>query len=219
MTTETSSLPDLDPTLDLSFDDGALVVPDDVADLMFRSARTVSDFTDEPVTDAQLEAVHDLVKWGPTALNTTPMRLLVVRSPEARARLARHMAEGNRQRVLDAPLTLVVAADPAFHRHLPTLLPHAPGKAEELEPAVEAREAMARTNTLLQAGYLILGLRAAGLASGAMGGLDAAGVDAEFFAASGWRTLLVLNVGHARGEGTHRPRAPRLGWGTVSAAV
>ena len=35
-------------------------------DLLFREAHTANAFTDEPVTDAQMRAVYDLVKWGPT---------------------------------------------------------------------------------------------------------------------------------------------------------
>src|SRR5690242_12364028 len=147
MTTDTTVLDGLDfPTPDLA-------VTDDVADLLFREARTVGAFTSDEVTDEQIAAVYDLVKWGPTALNTTPLRLLVVRSAEARARLAAHMAEGNRERVLAAPVSIVLAADPGFHAHLPVLAPHMAALADALEPQVEQREQMARTNALLQAGY------------------------------------------------------------------
>ncbi|WP_369824498.1 malonic semialdehyde reductase [Cellulosimicrobium sp. CUA-896] len=162
------------------------------------------------MTDEQLAAVYDLVKWGPTAMNTLPLRVLAVRSPEARARLVAHMADGNKERVAQAPLSLVVAYDPAFHEHMDTLMPHMPGIRENLAAAPEVRDEMARTNALLQAGYLVVGLRAAGLATGPMNGMDRDGIDAEFFADNGWRSLLVINVGVARGEGTSYPRAPRL---------
>jgi 3-hydroxypropanoate dehydrogenase len=188
----------------------ALRVDDATADLLFREARTTRDFTDAEVTDEQLAAVYDLVKWGPTAMNTLPLRVLAVRSPEARERLVAHMADGNKERVADAPLSLVVAYDPAFHEHMDTLMPHKPGIRENLAGAPEVRDEMARTNALLQAGYLVVGLRAAGLATGPMTGMDRDGIDAEFFAASGWRSLLVVNVGVARGAGTSYPRAPRL---------
>lgn len=205
---------------DLELDLTAGPVPAGVADQLFRTARSVRTFTDEPVTDDDLEAVWDLAQWGPTALNTSPLRLLVVRTPQARQRLAAHMAEGNRQRVLDAPLSLVLAADPSFHEHLPILAPHVPGKADELAAApVAARAGMARTNALLQAGYLIVAVRAVGLAAAPMGGMDTAAVDAEFFAESGWQTLFVLNVGRARGDGDAFPRAPRLGLDQVSRTV
>jgi len=213
MTTDTTVLDGLD------FPTPSLAVADDVADLLFRSARTVGAFTDEPVTDEELAGVYDLIKWGPTAINTTPLRLLVVRTPEARERLSKHVNEGNRDRVLAAPVTLIVASDPGFHRHMPTLAPHMAALGEALDPQVEQREQMARMNTLIQFGYLIVGLRAAGLDAGPMAGLDTAGVDAEFFAENGWQSQLIINVGHREGEGTHYPRAARHTYDEVSLTV
>lgn len=67
-------------------------------ELLFREARTANTFTDEPVTDEQVQAIYDLVKYGPTAFNQSPLRITLVRSPEARERLVKHMAEGNRRR-------------------------------------------------------------------------------------------------------------------------
>jgi len=187
-----------------------LQIDDATADRLFREARTTARFTDAEVTDEQIAAVYDLIKWGPTAMNTVPLRLLAVRSPEARERLVAHMNDGNKERVAAAPLALVVAYDPAFHQHLDTLFPHVPGVRENLDGVPEVRDDMGRTSALIQTGYLVVGLRAAGLAAGPMNGMDFAGVDAEFFADSGWKSLLVINVGVADGEGTPYPRAPRL---------
>ena len=213
MTTDTTVLDGLD------FPTPPLAVADDVADLLFREARTAAEFVPGEVTDAQLEAVYDLVKWGPTAMNTLPMRMLVVRTPEARARLAALMNEGNRDRVLAAPVSIVVAADPGFHQHIPTLAPHAAGFKDVLEGQPETRESMARTNALIQAGYLIVGLRAAGLGTGAMGGMDFQGIDDAFFVDNGWKSLLVINVGNVEGAGTSRPRGERLTYGQASLTV
>ena len=69
---------------------------------------------------------------------------------------------------------------------------------------------MARTSGLIQVGYLILALRTRGLQVGPLGGFDAAGVDADLFAESGWNSLLVLNVGWDVAEGGTHPRADRL---------
>ena len=193
-----------------TLDGTALSIDDQTADLLFRQARTTAAFTSTEVTDEQIADVYDLVKWGPTAMNIVPLRLLLVRSSQARARLAAHMNEGNRDRVLAAPLSIVLAADPGFHRHLPTLAPHRAELVDVLEPAVEQREQMARTNALIQAGYFIVGLRAAGLSAGPMNGMDAAGIDAEFFAENGWKSFLVVNVGYPEGAGTTFPRAQRL---------
>jgi 3-hydroxypropanoate dehydrogenase len=213
MTTDTTILDGLD------FDATGYAISDEAADLLFRAARTVGAFTDEPVTDEELAAVYDLLKWGPTAMNITPLRLLVVRTPEARARLAKHVNDGNRDRVLAAPVTLIVASDPRFHDHLPVLAPHRAEMVDWFEGQVEQREEMARMNTLIQLGYLVVALRAAGLDAGPMAGLDLAAVDAEFLAEQGWKSQLIVNVGHRDGVGTPHPRAGRLSYEQVSLTV
>jgi 3-hydroxypropanoate dehydrogenase len=216
VTTEASDLTDLDFS---DLDASPLAVSDDVADLLFRQARTVNAFADEEVPDATVRAAYDLVRWGPTAMNSSPLRLLLVRTLEGRARLAPHMAEGNRDRVLAAPLTIVAATDTHFHHHLGTLAPHVVGAAENFESNPEARTGVARQSGLIQVGYLITGLRAAGLHVGPMSGFDTAGVDAEFFADSGWRSLLVLNVGQPATENATRPRGLRLAFTDVARTV
>lgn len=190
-----------------------------IADRLFHGPRTVGRFLDTPVPDDLLREVYDAVRWGPTSMNTSPLRVLVVRTPEARARLAAHMGDFNRERVLAAPVSLVVAADTDFHLHMPLLVPHAPTAGDGLAHQHEMRAGMSRDNTWLQTGYLVVGLRAAGLGVGAMTGMDAAGVDGEFLAGTSWRTQAVLNVGWPDGEGTDRPRAPRLAWDQVSRTV
>ena len=217
MTTETTDLSELDFPTDLEA--APLSIGDDVADLLFREARTVNAFADEEVPDGAVRAAYDLVRWGPTAMNTVPLRLILVRTPDARARLAAHMKEGNRARVLAAPLTIVAAADTNFHRHLATLAPHAVGMVDTLEGDAGTRSAMARQSGLIQVGYLITGLRAAGLHVGAMGGYDAAGIDAEFFAENGWQSLLVVNVGQPAAVDATRPRAERLTFADVARTV
>jgi len=213
MTTDATVLDGLD------FPTPGLAVSDDVADLLFREARTVGAFNQDDVSDEQIAAVYDLVKWGPTAMNTVPLRLLVVRTPEARSRLAALMPEGNRERVLAAPVTLVLAADPGFHKHLPVLAPHMASFADVLEPQAETRDEMARMNALIQAGYLVVGLRAAGLDAGPMAAGDTQGIDDAFFSENGWKSLFVVNIGHRDGAGTHRPRAERLAFADASLTV
>lgn len=95
-------------------------------DLLFLEARTANSFTGEPVTDEQIEAVHDLVKYGPTSMNQQPLRMVLVRSAEARERLLGHMSEGNRAKTATAPLVAILAADNEFHEELPSQFPHAP---------------------------------------------------------------------------------------------
>lgn len=184
---------------------------DDAAlDLLLRDARTVNTFTDEHVDPAEIEAAYGDLRWGPTAMNISPLRLAVIPRGAARERLATHLAEANRAKTLAAPLTVVAAADPAFHTHLATLAPHRSGLADSLEGNLEQRRSMARTNGLIQVGYLIVTLRARGLQVGPLGGFDAAGVDADLLVDRGWQSLLVLNVGRAAADGGTHPRAERL---------
>lgn len=204
---------------DLDLDANPLAIEDSVADLLFRDARTVNTFSDEEVTDAQVQSAYELLRWGPTAMNTTPLRLLLVRSPEARVRLAAHMNEGNRERVLAAPLTIVAAADADFHEHLGTLLPHMPGARDMFAGDAEARAGMSRTSALIQVGYLVVALRAVGLHVGPMGGMDAAAIDADLLGDTSWRSLLVINVGQPSGPEASHPRAPRLEYAAVSRSV
>jgi len=159
------------------------------------------------VTDEQVAAIYELVKYGPTAMNAQPLRLLLVRE-EGRDRLLKHMSDGNRDKTATAPLVAVLAADVDFHENLDRTFPHFPG-AKELFDDAESREAQARFNAALQAGYFLIGVRAAGLAAGPMGGFDPRGIDAEFFAGTPWRSFLVVNIGHPA-EGAWFDRLPRL---------
>lgn len=194
-----------------------LAVSDEVADLLFRSARTAYSFTDQPVTAAELRTVYDLAKWGPTAMNSQPLRMVLVQSPEARAQLVEHMAGNNKARTQAAPLVALLAADTDFHEELPRVFPAMPNAKDELADE-QARAAMAQTSAILQAGYFILGVRAAGLAAGPMAGFDADAVSAAFFPDGRHRVLLVVNLGHAH-EDSYRPRQPRLEYDEVVTTV
>ncbi|MFD4248653.1 malonic semialdehyde reductase [Amycolatopsis thermoflava] len=195
----------------------ALHVPQDVQDLLFREARTANSFSDEPVSEEQIQAIYDLVKWAPTSMNTQPLRALVIRTEEGKQRLLPHMSEGNRAKTASAPVTVVLAADTDFHENLPKTFPHKPD-AKELFADETGREGFARLNSLLQVGYFIIGVRAAGLAAGPMTGFDAAGVDKEFFADRNWKSLVVVNVGKP-GENPWFDRLPRLDYDEVVETV
>jgi 3-hydroxypropanoate dehydrogenase len=186
-------------------------------DLLFREARTANSFTEEPVAEDQLRAIYDLIKFAPTAMNAQPLRMLVVSSPEARARLVDHMADGNKAKTASAPAVVVLAADVDFHHELPRIFPHRPGLKDAFTDET-ARERMARFNAGLQIGYFILGVRAAGLAAGPMTGFDAAGVDGEFFADGGRKSLVVVNIGHPA-DGAWVDRLPRLDFEDVATIV
>jgi 3-hydroxypropanoate dehydrogenase len=177
--------------------------------LLFRAARTANTFTDEPVTDEQVRAVHDLIRYGPTGFNAQPLRILLLRSAESRRRLLPHLSTGNRAKTAAAPLVVLLAADTAFHEHLPRVFPHRQGLREWLDTDAASREAQARFNAAVQIGYFVVGVRAAGLAAGPMAGFDPAGVDAEFFPDGRLRSLLLVNIGRP-GPHAWADRLPRL---------
>jgi 3-hydroxypropanoate dehydrogenase len=188
-----------------------LALPDTALALLFREARTANTFTDEPVSDDQVKAIYELAKWGPTAMNAQPLRILAIRPGAGRERLIPHMNGNNKQKTANAPMVFVLAADTAFHENLPRTFPHFPGAKSMFEGEEKeiARTEVARFNASLQAGYVIMAIRAAGLAAGPMGGFDKAGVDATFFPEGRWKSLVVVNVGKPGPDAWH-PRLPRL---------
>ena len=185
--------------------------------LLFTEARTANTFSDEPVDDETLRSIWELAKWGPTALNSNPLRVVYVRTPEAKERLLALVNEGNRAKAAAAPVTAVLAADTRFHDHLPELLPFKPGMRETLEDEA-AREPLWRLNAPMQAGYFLLAVRAAGLVAGPMGGFDHPGVDREFLAGTTWTSVLTVNIGHP-GADAWFDRLPRPTYDTAVTLV
>ena len=180
------------------------------ASLLFSGARTAYTFTDEPVTDAQLRAIHELAKWAPTAVNAQPLRVVAVRSAAARERLLPCLPSGNREQAAGAPLTLVCAADRSFAGSLPRLHPRGERYQRLLEEGgTEMRAQWARASALIQTAYVIQAIRAVGLAAGPMNGDDAEALATEFFAGQDVEVLLVINVGHP-GPDAYQERNPRL---------
>lgn len=186
-------------------------------DLLFREAHTAHTFTDEPVTEEQIQAIYDLVKYGPTAFNQSPLRITLVRSAEARERLVKHMSEGNRPKTATAPLVAILSADHEFHEELPRLCPGFPQAKDLFYSERPAREQSSRLNSALQAAYFIVGLRAAGLAAGPMNGFDHVGVQQEFLD-DDHAPFLIVNIGRP-GPDAYRPRAPRFDAGEVITTV
>ncbi|MFD3733875.1 malonic semialdehyde reductase [Streptomyces sp. NPDC058632] len=195
----------------------SLVLDAAAQDLLFREARTANTFTDEPVTDEQVQAVYDLVKYGPTSMNQSPLRVTLVRSPEARERLVQHMSEGNKPKTATAPLVAILSADNEFHEELPHLFPHFPGAKDAFAADRSVREKNAALNAALQAAYFIVGVRAAGLAAGPMTGCDFEGIRKEFLD-DDHTPLMVVNIGHP-GQDAWFPRNPRLEYDQVVTTV
>jgi 3-hydroxypropanoate dehydrogenase len=196
----------------------SLVLDAAAQDLLFREARTANTFTDEPVTDKQIQAVYDLVKYAPTSMNIQPLRVVLVRSPEARERLVQHLAEGNQKKTASAPLVAILATDHEFHEELPAQFPHFPQAKDLFFGDRLVREQAGTFNAALQVGYFIIGVRAAGLAAGPMTGFDAQGINKEFFSDGDHSVLAVVNIGKP-GEDAWFPRNPRLSYDEVVTTI
>ncbi|MCB1497193.1 MAG: malonic semialdehyde reductase [Bauldia sp.] len=177
-------------------------------DSLFREARTHNLFLDEAVPHDLLEEAVELAKMGPTAANTSPLRIVFVESDEAKARLEPALAEGNRDKTMSAPVTAIVGYDMAFYDKLPKLFPHTDARSWFVGNDAFI-ESTAKQSGTLQAAYFILALRAVGLDAGPMGGFDNARVDAEFFAGTTFRSNFLVNIGYGDDEKLF-PRSPRL---------
>ncbi len=196
---------------ELAFADRHKALSDAALDQLFRGARTFYSWQDKDVSDATLQALYDLVKFGPTSANNSPARFVFLKG-EAQQRLKPYLIESNVEKTLTAPVTAIVAWDWDFHEKVPQLFPHAPD-AKEWFASDAARNANGVRNGTLQGAYLIMAARALGLDTGPMSGFDAAGVDKEFFASDpvmkSWRTNFLLNIGYGTEEKLF-PRLPRL---------
>ncbi len=177
-------------------------------DLLFREARTYTAWLPKPVSEELLHAVYDLFKWGPTSANTSPARILFLKSDEAKARLLPGLAPNNVEKSRTAPVVAILAYDLEFYEKLPELYPSVDARAWFAGKPDVIQETAFR-NSSLQGAYFMLAARALGLDCGPMSGFDPARVDAEFFPDGKWRVNFVCNLGY--GDATKLyPRNPRL---------
>ena len=184
------------------------VLNDAALDQLFRSARTHNAFLDKPVTDEKLKEIYELMKWGPTSANSSPVRLVFVKSKEGKAKIGQAISDGNRDKTLAAPVTVIVATDYAFYEKLPQLFPHADAKSWFVGNQALI-DTTAFRNSTLQGAYFMLAARAAGLDCGPMSGFDNAKLDELFFSGTTVRSNFLINLGYGDVAALF-PRSPRL---------
>ncbi|HEY5413158.1 MAG TPA: malonic semialdehyde reductase, partial [Caulobacteraceae bacterium] len=156
-------------------------VDDNSLDQIFRDGRSHGVWTDQGVSETDIRAIYELTKMGPTSANSSPARFVWVTTQEGKARLKPHLSAANAEKVLKAPVTVIIGYDPAFAEQLPKLFPQAPDAKTWFANPAHA-ETTAFRNGTLQGGYLIMAARALGFDTGPMSGFDNAGVDRDFFA-------------------------------------
>ena len=177
-------------------------------DLLFNTARTRNGWTDAPVTAADLRAIYDLVKMGPTSANCSPARFVFVTTADQKAALAEMVLPGNKAKILGAPVTAIIGFDNKFYDRLPELFPHADARSWFAGNAELARETAFR-NSSLQGGYFIMAARALGWDTGPMSGFAKPAVDAAVWAGTDVETNFICTLGKGNDEGLF-PRSPRL---------
>ncbi len=193
------------------------VLDDTALDQLFRSARSYNGFLDRAVTRGQMDAIWELMKFGPTSANCLPARLVWCESEGAKQRLAALASDNNKDKIRKAPVTVIVGMDMEFYEQLPELFP--PAVARSWFAGNQAViDATAMRNSSLQGGYFIMAARALGLDTGPMSGFDNAGVDAEFFSGTTFRSNFISMLGYGDPASIFG-RLPRPAFGRFNSVV
>jgi 3-hydroxypropanoate dehydrogenase len=185
----------------------AVRLDDPALGALFRDARTRNGWKPDPVPEALLREVYDLMKWGPTAANSTPARFVFTVSAEAKEKLASVASGANQAKIKAAPVTAIIGYDLDFPRTLPKLFPHAPGMKDHFTDEAVTEQTAFRNSTL-QGAYFIVAARALGLDCGPMSGFDNGKVDALFFAGTRIKSNFICSIGYGT-EDNLFPRSPR----------
>jgi 3-hydroxypropanoate dehydrogenase len=180
---------------------------DAALDQLFRTARTYNGYLDTPVSNEQLEAVWELMKFGPTSANCLPARIIWCVSDESKQKLAALAMPANGEKILQAPATAIIGMDMEFYENLPELFPHTDARSWFVGNDALIEKTAFR-NSSLQGGYFILAARALGLDTGAMSGFNNDAVDAEFFAGTKVKSNFISTIGYGD-PATIFERSPR----------
>jgi 3-hydroxypropanoate dehydrogenase len=197
--------------------DVASELDDRALDQLFRKARTHNGWQPIGVPDKLLEEAVELAKMGPTSANASPLRIVFVRSPEAKLRLKPALMPANIDKTMAAPVTAITAHDTQFYELLPRLFPHADAKAWFAGNEAFANDTAYKNGTL-QVAYFVMALRALGLDTGPMTGFDNAAVDAAFFPGGQVKSNVLINIGYGDAEKLF-PRSPRLAFDEIATIV
>jgi len=188
---------------------------DAALDQLFREARSYNGWLDKEVSEDRIHAIYELAKMGATSANQQPGRFVWCKSAQAKERLAAHASEGNKAKILTAPVCLIIGYDLDFHEQLPWLFPHTDAKSW-FAGDEDSRRASAFRNSALQGAYVMLAARALGLDCGPMSGFDQDGVTKDFFADQPrWRADWLCSIGYGD-RSTLFARSPRPEFATFN---
>jgi len=192
-------------------------VSDDALDTLFRQARTHNGWEDRALSSAQIQAIYELLKYAPTSANCSPARFVFVTSAEGKEKLKPCLADGNVEKTMAAPCTVVIGNDHEFYERLPDLFPHTDAKSWFVGNQALIDETAMRNGTL-QGAYLIMAARSLGFDCGPMSGFDKDKCDEAFFAGTSVKSNFLCNIGFGTDENLF-PRSPRLDFETACSIV
>ncbi len=177
-------------------------------DALFFKARTFNGWQDKDVSEDTVKQIFDTMKWGPTSANCSPLRIVFVRTKEAKEKLKQLIDKGNQEKTMEAPMIALFATDREFYKYVGKLAPRI-DITKWYVGKEEANKETAALNGTLQAGYFLLAARALGLDCGPMSGINRQGIKDAFFANIDGDVKFVCSLGYGRPE-TLYPRAERL---------
>ena len=186
----------------------------DFLNKLFLKARSHYSWKRKDIDEQTLKDLYDLIKNCPTSANSEPMRVIFLKSKEAKERIKPHLSEGNVEKTMTAAVVAIIAYDSKFYNHLPKLFPHNPGMKKVLSNPPTKAETTAFRNSTLQGGYFMLAARALGLDVGPMSGFDNSGVDKEFFPDGRFKSNFLCNLGYCD-ESKLLDRLPRFEYSEV----
>ena len=177
---------------------------------LFSGARSFNAWRSETISDELLHQLYELMRWGPTAANSCPARIVFVKSEAAKQRLKPCLAEGNMEKSMSAPVVALIGMDMEFYEKLPELFPHTDARSWFVGKPEKILDNAMR-NSSLQGGYLIMAARSLGLDCGPMSGFDYPALEAAFFPGGRVKANFICALGYGSQEKLH-PRGPRLGF-------
>jgi 3-hydroxypropanoate dehydrogenase len=214
MRSKTHRHANLNPHINLSLRDNYMSQTSLSASEIFTEGRSFSHWLDKPVETAKLVELYNLLKFGPTGANSCPARFIFVTSPEAKAKLKPCLDEGNINKMMSAPVTVIIGMDLTFYEKLPYLFPHVDARSWFADKPNDVKRTIALRDSSLQGAYLILAARSLGLDCGPMGGFNREQVDAAFFAGTTIQSNFLCSLGYGDRQKLHE-RLPRLNFDEV----
>jgi nitroreductase len=161
-----------------------------------RGRRSIRSYTDEEVTDGELNAVLEAATWAPSACNKQSWRFVVVRKPETIEKLYKAASYSTQHQIFvkKAKVAIVVCSDLNIYKTFPN-------KERALSLFTIQERAAATQNLLLAAHALGLGACWVSLFSERQ-------VKEALRLQKGIRPLVIIPIGHTKSKTNPRPRKP-----------